>query len=94
MAKNPHEGSSFDDFLKEDGIYEECTAGALKKVLAWQLEEEMKKKNITKKVMAERMETSRSQLDRLLDPEKTGVSLETMQRAASVVGRELRIDLV
>jgi len=94
MAKNPHEGSSFDDFLKEDGIYEECTAGALKKVLAWQLEEEMKNKKITKKVMAERMETSRSQLDRLLDPEKTGVSLETMQRAASVVGRELRIDLI
>ena len=94
MAKNPHEGSSFDDFLKEDGIYEECTAAALKKVLAWQLEEEMKNKKITKKVMAERMETSRSQLDRLLDPEKTGVSLETMQRAASVVGRELRIDLV
>jgi len=94
MAKNPHEGSSFDDFLKEDGIYEECTAAALKKVLAWQLQEEMKNKNITKKIMAERMETSRSQLDRLLDPEKTGVSLETMQRAASVVGRELRIDLV
>lgn len=94
MAKNPHEGSSFDDFLKEDGIYEECTAAALKKVLAWQLKEEMKNKKITKKVMAERMETSRSQLDRLLDPEKTGVSLETMQRAASVVGRELRIDLV
>lgn len=94
MAKNPHEGSSFDDFLKKDGVYEECTAGALKKVLAWQLEEEMKNKKITKKVMAERMATSRSQLDRLLDPEKTGVSLETMQRAASVVGRELRINLV
>lgn len=94
MAKNPHEGSSLDDFLKEDGIYEECTAGALKKVLAWQLEEEMKNKKISKKIMAERMETSRSQLDRLLDPKKTGVSLETMQRAAAVVGRELRIELV
>jgi len=91
MAKNPHEGSSFDDFLKEDGLYEECTAAALKKVLAWQLEEEMKNKKITKKIMAERMQTSRSQLDRLLDPEKTGVSLETMQWEASVVGRELRI---
>ncbi len=94
MEKNPHEGSSFNDFLKEDGIYEECTAGALKKVLAWQLKEEMKKKKITKKIMAERMKTSRSQLDRLLDPEKTGVSLETMQRAASVVGRELHIELI
>ncbi len=94
MDKNPHKGSSFDDFLKEDGIYEECTTVALKKVLAWQLEEAMKTQNITKKTMAERMKTSRSQLDRLLDPEKTGVSLETMQRAANVVGRELRIDLV
>ena len=94
MAKNKHEGSSFDDFLKEDGIYEECTASALKKVLAWQLEEEMKKQNVTKTMMAKRMETSRSQLDRLLDPEKTGVSLETMQRAVSVVGRELRVELI
>jgi len=94
MKKNPHEGSSLDAFLKEDGIYEECTATALKRALAWQLEDEMKKQKITKKVMAERMETSRSQLDRLLDPEKTGVSLETIQRAASVVGRDLRIELV
>lgn len=94
MGRNPHEGSSFDDFLKEDGIYEKCTATALKRTLAWQLEEEMKKQKITKKAMAERMETSRSQLDRLLDPEKTGVSLETIQRAASVMGRELQINLV
>ena len=94
MTKNPHKGSSFDDFLKEDGIYEECAASALKRVLAWQIETEMQKQSISKKAMAERMETSRSQLDRLLDPEKTGVSLETMQRAASVVGRELRIELV
>lgn len=94
MTKNPHEGSSFDDFLKKDGIYEECTATALKRTLAWQFEDEMKKQKITKKEMAKRMETSRSQLDRLLDPEKTGVSLETIQRAASVMGRDLRIDLV
>lgn len=94
MVNNPHQGTSFDDFLKTDGIYEECTAVALKKVLAWQLEDAMKTQKITKKEMAERMETSRSQLDRLLDPEKTGVSLETIQRAAFVVGRELRIELV
>ncbi len=94
MAKNPHTGSFFDDFLKAEGIYEACTAAALKKVLAWQIEQEMEKKHITKTAMASRMKTSRSQLDRLLDPEKTGVSLETMQRAAAVVGRELRVELI
>lgn len=96
MAKNnnPHEGSSFDDFLKEDGTYEGCTAVALKRVLAWQFEQAMEKQHLTKKSMAEKMATSRSQLDRLLDPEKTGVSLETLQRAASVIGRELRIELI
>src|SRR5215472_1098453 len=94
MSDNPHTGSSFDDFLKEEGIYEECTAAAMKRVLAWQVEQEMIRQKITKSVMAERMKTSRSQLDSLLDPEKTGVSLETMQRAATAVGRELRIELV
>lgn len=94
MSDNPHRGSSFDDFLKEKGIYEKCTATALKRVLAWQVEQEMQRQKITKSAMAARMKTSRSQLDRLLDPEKTGVSLETMQRAAAVVGRELRIELV
>jgi antitoxin HicB len=94
MSRNPHTGSSFDDFLKEVGIYEECTAAALKRVLAWQVEQEMQRQKITKSAMAARMKTSRSQLDRLLDPEKTGVSLETMQRAAAVIGRELRIELV
>jgi antitoxin HicB len=94
MTKNPHEGSSFDDFLKEEGIQEECTSIALKRVLAWQIESEMQKQHITKQAMAKLMETSRSQLNRLLDPEKTGVSLETMQRAASVVGRQLRVELV
>jgi antitoxin HicB len=94
MSRNPHTGSSFDDFLKEEGIYEECTAAALKRVLAWQVEQEMQRQKITKSAMAARMKTSRSQLDRLLDPEKTGVSLETMQRAAAVIGRELRIELV
>lgn len=92
--KNPHEGSSFDDFLKEENIYEECKAIALKRVLSWQFEEAMKQQHLTKKAMAEKMDTSRSQLDRLLDPQKTGVSLETLQRAASVIGRELRIELV
>jgi antitoxin HicB len=90
---NPHTGSSFDDFLKEEGIYEKCTASALKRVLAWQIEQEMNRQRITKSAMAERMQTSRSQLDRLLDPESTGISLETIYRAATAVGRELRIEL-
>ena len=94
MSKNPHTGSSFDDFLKEEGLHEECTAVALKRVLAWQLKQEMKNNHLTKSAMAERMHTSRAQLERLLNPEKTGTSLETMQRAAVAVGRELRIELV
>jgi antitoxin HicB len=94
MPKNPHRGSSFDDFLKDEGLYEKCTATALKRVLARQIKQEMERQNITKSAMAEKMHTSRSQLDRLLDPERAGVSLEIMQRAASVVGRKLRIELV
>jgi len=92
--KNPHTGSSFDDFLKEEGLLEESTAVALKRVLAWQLMQEMKRGHLTKASMANRMKTSRAQLDRLLDPEKTGVSLEALQRAAVAVGRELRVELV
>ncbi len=94
MPENPNRGSCFEDFLKEEGIFEASTAIAVKKVLAWQIEQAMRTQHITKSAMATRMHTSRSQLERLLDPEKTGVSLETIQRAAAVVGRELRIELV
>src|SRR5205814_1823065 len=94
MPENPNRGSSFEDFLKEEGILEASTTSAVKKVLAWQIEQAMRTQHITKSAMAARMHTSRSQLERLLDPEKTGVSLETIQRAAAVVGRELRIELV
>ena len=94
MAKNSCTGSSFDDFLKEDGIYEEVTATAIKRVLARQIAHEMEVNAITKTAMAKRMNTSRSQLDRLLDPENTGVSLETIQRAAMIVGKRVRLDLV
>jgi antitoxin HicB len=94
MSKNPHRGSSFEDFLKEEGLQERCTAIALKRILALQIEKEMQRQHITKSAMALKMRTSRSQLDRLLDPEKTGVSLEIMQRAAAVVGRELRVQLI
>jgi len=93
MAENPHTGSSFDDFLKDEGLNEECTASALKRVLAWQIEQEMNNKHITKSAMANRMNTSRSQLDRLLDPENTGISLEILYRAAAAIGRDLDIKL-
>lgn len=94
MTQNPHEGSSFDDFLQEEGIYEACTLIAVKRVLAWEIQKAMEEQNLTKTAMAKRMATSRSQLDRLLDPEKTGVSLETIGRAAAVIGRQLQIQLV
>lgn len=92
--KNRHIGSKLDDFLAEDGILDSTRAKAIKEVVAWQLAEAMKAKNLTKAKMAELMQTSRSQLDRLLDPEHEGVTLETLQRAAQIVGRTLRIELV
>ena len=87
-------GSSFDDFLDEEGIREEVHAQALKEVLAWQIEQEMKAAILTKTAMAKRMATSRAQLDRLLDPANTSVTLHTLQKAAMVVGRRLRLELV
>ena len=94
MKGKKHIGSLFDDFLKEEGIYEEVQSTAIKRVLAWQLEQAMKKRKITKIEMARRMETSRAQLDRLLDPENESVTLATLTRAAAVVGRKVRLELV
>jgi antitoxin HicB len=93
MSRNPRIGSSFSDFLKEEGIYEEVTAHAVKRVLAWQIEQAMKEQGITKVEMARRMKTSRAQLDRLLDPENDKVQLDTVQRAAAAVGRKLHMEL-
>jgi antitoxin HicB len=87
-------GSSFDDFLKGDEIYEEVTARAIKSVIARQLEVLMARKRLTKSALAKRMKTSRAQLDRLLDPENASVTLETLVRAANAVGRNLRMELV
>ena len=87
-------GSSFDDFLKEEGIYEEVEAAALKKVIAFQLERAMTDGNVTKAEMARRMNTSRSQLDRLLDPEKPQVQLDTVMKAATVLGKKIRVEFV
>ena len=87
-------GSSFEDFLKEEGTYEETTAVAVKRVLAWQLERAMEEKHMSKNQMAKAMKTSRSQLDRILDPDNDRIQLDTVIKAARVLGRELRIELV
>ena len=87
-------GSSLDDFLKEDGSYEEVTARAIKRVLARQLDDLMKRDKISKTELASRMQTSRTQLDRLLDPDNESVTLATLARAAQAVGRHLRMELV
>lgn len=92
--KNPHIGSSFESWLNEVGIREETTAAAIKAVVARQLAAEMKKKRITKQRMAQLMRTSRAQVDRLLDPDNGGATVESLQRAAKIVGRELRMQLV
>ena len=92
--KNPHWGSTVDDWLAEEGVLEEFRAVAIKEVIAWQIGQAMKKKKLSKNRMAELMETSRAQLDRLLDPKGGNVTLDTLHRAAYVLGRELRIELV
>lgn len=91
MSKK-HMGSSIDDFLKEEGIFEEAQAQAVKEVVAWQLAEAMKKKKISKNKMAILLKTSRSQVDRILDP-KNDITLGSLQRAAAIVGRRLTIAL-
>lgn len=87
-------GSSFDELLQEDGIYEEVTAAAIKRVLARQIADQMRKQSLSKAAMAKRMNTSRAALDRLLDPENEAVTLNTLSKAASAVGRQLHFDLV
>jgi len=93
-GKNPDIGESFDSLLKEEGIYESVQTTAIKRVLAMQLEEAMKQQKLSKVEMARRMKTSRVQLDRLLDPDNDSVTLATLRRAAAIVGREVRLELV
>lgn len=90
---NKHIGSSLDNFLKEEGIYEEAQARAIKEVVVWQLTEAMEKQSLTKTRLAAMLKTSRSQVDRLLDPTRD-VTLSTLQRAAALVGRKVQIELV
>ena len=92
MSKK-HMGSSIDAFLKEEGIFEEAQAQAIKEVVAWQLAEAMKKKKISKNKMAKLLKTSRTQVDRLLNP-KNDITLGSLQRAAAMVGRRVNIELV
>lgn len=87
-------GSSFDDWLREEGIYEQSASTAIKRVLARQVEEAMRAQAVTKTEMARRMHTSRAALDRLLDPNNDAVTLSTLQKAATAIGREIRLELV
>jgi antitoxin HicB len=91
--RKKHMGSSIDAFLKEEGIFEEVQAQAIKEVVAWQLAEAMKKKKISKSKMAMLLKTSRTQVDRLLDP-KNDITLGSLQRAAAIVGRRVNIELM
>ncbi len=86
-------GQYFEEFLIEQDIYESTTEQAVKRVLAFQLSEEIKNQGISKTEMARRMRTSRSQLERLLDPDNDGVTVGALSRAAKVVGRNLRLEL-
>lgn len=92
MSKK-HHGSSLDDFLKDEGIFEETQARAIKEVVVWQLTEAMQQQALTKTQLAAMLKTSRSQVDRLLDPTRD-VMLSTLQRAAALVGRKVQIELV
>ena len=87
--KTEHSGSTFDSFLEEEGIREEVEAVAIKRVLAWQLEQAMREQQKTKQAMAKQLHTSRSQLDRLLDPRNVSVTLDTITRAARALGKRV-----
>jgi len=92
--KRENVGSSFDDWLREEGMYEEVAAAAIKRVLARQIEHAMKEKQLSKAEVARRMHSSRSALDRLLDPQNGSVTLNTLYKAAAAVGRQVRLELI
>ena len=93
MKKNKHLGSDFDEFLKEEKIFSDAEAVATKRVISFQIEKEMSKKRISKLEMAHKMKTSRSSLDRLLDPSNGSVTLQTLEKAAMILGKRLKIKL-
>jgi DNA-binding Xre family transcriptional regulator len=92
--KNDAIGISFDDFLAEEGIAEAVEAGAIKKIIAYQLQETIAKKQMTKTALATKLETSRAAVDRLLDPENESITLLTLKKAATVLGKKLKLDLI
>ena len=92
MSKN-HIGSNFDDFLAEEAMLEEATATAVKRVIAWQIEQEMKAQKLTKTALASKMRTSRAALNRLLDASDTSLTLTTLASAAAALGKHVKIEL-
>jgi len=92
--KNNAIGSSFDDFLLEEGILDEVESGAIKKIIALQLQEAIEKEQLTKTALAAQLFTSRAAVNRLLDPENESITLLTLKRAAHVLGKKLRLELV
>jgi antitoxin HicB len=93
MKNNHHIGSNFDDFLQEEGLLAEAAATAVKRVLAYQIEKEMAERHLTKRALAGRMKTSRSALDRLLDPDNASVTLLTLESVALALGKKLKVQL-
>jgi DNA-binding Xre family transcriptional regulator len=91
---NPHHGSRFEDFLKEEGIYDQVVAQAEKEILAWKLESAMKEKRMTVSALAKRMKTSRAAINRILDPANPSITLGTLGKAASALGKRWKFDLV
>ena len=94
MADNKHRGTSLDDLLSAEGMLEEFQARAIKEVVAWQLAEAMRQRKISKAELGRKMGTSRTQVDRILDPKAENVTIETLQRAAAIVGKKVRLELV
>ncbi len=88
-----HIGENFDDFLHEEGLLEEVEAVAIKRMVSFQIAQEMKRRRLTKTEMTHRMKTSRAALERLLDPDNPSVTLSTLERAASALGKKLRVEL-
>jgi len=88
-----HIGSNFDNFLKEEGLLEEVTTSAIKRVISYQLKKAMEERNVTKQKLADMMSTSRASLDRLLNPENTSITLKTLGKAAHALGKKIVVDL-
>jgi len=91
---NSRRGSSFSDFLKQEGLYDEVVAQAEKEILAWKLQSAMKEKKLTVSGLAKRMHTSRAAINRILDPANPSITLNTLEKAASALGKRWRFDLV